>query len=145
MFIGLRTLTEATRPPISVPSYRSTDRDRGAGQRAAVGERAAGDDSAVTGIDGLAAEALVQDECGDQALAAGGRAIVAAEGSALAGRAAAGRGVLEIGGLDAGDAYALARAAPEGAVSVVDADDVASEGRHGCSQQDDQHAASITK
>ena len=40
--------------------------------------------------------------------------VVAAKGSALAGRVAAGGGILEIGGLDAGDADVLAGAAPEG-------------------------------
>lgn len=120
--------------PVTVPTYGGTGCDRGAGYRAPIGKGAAGDDSAVAEVDWLAPDGLVQDKGGDQALASGGRAIVAAEGSALAGRAAAGGGVLEIGGLNAGDADALARASPKGAVSVVDTDDVAGEGRH-CRRQ----------
>lgn len=131
--------------PIAIPPHSRSGRDRGAGQRAAVGEGAAGDDAVVAEVDRLAADALIQDEGGDQALAAGGGVIVAAEGSALAGRAAAGGGVLEVGGLDAGDADALARAAPERAVAVVDADDVAGEGRHCRRQQGDQHPRSSAK
>jgi len=48
----------------------------------------------------------------------------------LAGRPAAGGGVLEVRGLDAGNADAFASAAPQGAVSVMNPDDVAGERRH---------------
>lgn len=70
---------------------------------------------------------MAEHQGGDQLAAAGRGAVVAAEGAALGGWAVAGRGAGEVGGLDAGDADALARSAPERAVAVVDAGDLACE------------------